>query len=91
METHSSNNDMCTIYIIRHGQTDLNKKRVLQSRIDAPSGSILISTHAIAMKGLLEYLTPDSGGSYWGTYIKNCDIYVAELENGAFTVPTPLW
>ena len=27
---------MCTIYIIRHGQTDLNKKRVLQSRIDAP-------------------------------------------------------
>ena len=29
------------------------------------SGNILISTHAIAMKGILEYLTPTSGGSYW--------------------------
>lgn len=194
---------MCTIFIIRHGQTDLNKKRVLQSRIDAPlndegimqaeytgeslrsdgisfdmifssplkravqtariiagddiplqiderllemdygpyegadltspppelslffsdfsnnpvpegmepldsvveragqflehlrndalTGSILISTHAIAMKGLLEYLTPGSGGSYWGTHIKNCDIYVSKLENDSFTVPRPLW
>jgi len=27
-------------------------------------GNILISTHAIAMKGLLEYLTPESNGSY---------------------------
>ena len=200
---HSSNSYMCTIYIIRHGQTDLNKKRVLQSRIDAPlnddgimqaedageklrsdgisfdmifssplkravqtariiagdeiplqiddrllemdygpyegadltspppeislffsdfvnnpepegmeplnsvveragqflehlknnapTGSILISTHAIAMKGLLEYLTPDSGGSYWGTHIKNCDNYVSELKNDDFTVPKPLW
>jgi len=197
------NIDMCTIYIIRHGQTDLNKKHVLQSRIDAPlnddgimqaedagerlrsdgiffdmifssplkravqtariiagddvplqiddrllemdygpyegvdltspppeitlffsdfvnnpapegmetldsvveragqflehlkngapGGSILISTHAIMMKGLLEYLTPDSGGSYWATYIKNCDIYVSDLKDGAFTVPKPLW
>ena len=25
-----------TIYIIRHGQTDLNKKRVLQGRVDEP-------------------------------------------------------
>lgn len=199
----SNNRNMCTIYIIRHGQTDLNKKRVLQSRIDAPlndegimqaedagerlrsedisfdmifssplkravqtariiagddiplqiderllemdygpyegadltspppelshffsdfvnnpapegmeplarvveragqflehlrndafTGSILISTHAIAMKGLLEYITPDSGGSYWGTHIKNCDIYVSKLETDSFTVPKPLW
>ena len=27
-------------------------------------GNILISTHAIAMKGLLEYLTPESQGRY---------------------------
>ncbi len=49
--------------------------------------NILISTHAIAMKGLLEYLTPDSHGKYWSTFIGNCAIYVTEFVNGAFTVP----
>ena len=56
-------------------------------REDPPEGNVLIATHAIAMKGALEYLTPESGGSYWGTHIKNCDIYVTELEDGTFTVP----
>ena len=51
------------------------------------SGNILISTHAIAMKGLLEYLTPDSNGSYWSKYIGNCDIYVADNEDGNISVP----
>ncbi len=51
------------------------------------SGNILISTHAIAMKGALEYLSPDSGGSYWSKYIGNCAVYVSAVENGAFTVP----
>lgn len=56
-------------------------------RDDPPGGSILISTHAIAMKGALEYLTPGSNGSYWGKHIKNCDIYVTTLKDGKFTVP----
>ena len=52
---------------------------------------ILISTHAIAMKGILEYLTPDSGGSYWSKNIKNCAIYTAEfLPEGAWSVPVEL-
>lgn len=51
------------------------------------SGNILISTHAIAMKGLLEYLTPDSHGSYWSKYIGNCDIYVADNKDGQISVP----
>ena len=50
-------------------------------------GNILISTHAIAMKGLLEYLTPESEGAYWSRYIGNCAIYMAECRNGKFTVP----
>ena len=49
--------------------------------------NILISTHAIAMKGLLEYLTPDSGGSYWSKYIGNCGIYRSEMRDGSFSVP----
>ncbi len=53
-------------------------------------GNILISTHAIAMKGLLEYLTPESNGSYWSKYIGNCAIYTAECEDGRFTVPVEL-
>lgn len=59
-------------------------------RKDPPQGNILISTHAIAMKGALEYLTPDSKGSYWGKHVKNCDIYVTKLENGEFSVPVLL-
>jgi broad specificity phosphatase PhoE len=53
-------------------------------------GNILISTHAIAMKGILEYLTPDSGGSYWSKYIGNCAVYTTECEDGTFTVPAEM-
>ncbi len=49
-------------------------------------GDILISTHAIAMKGLLEYLTPDSNGGYWSRYIGNCAVYAAQ-NGGAYGVP----
>lgn len=49
--------------------------------------NILISTHAIAMKGFLEYLTPDSGGSYWSKHIGNCEVYITEFKEGAFAVP----
>lgn len=48
---------------------------------------ILISTHAIAMKGILEYLTPDSNGSYWSKRIGNCEIYTAAYIKGRFSVP----
>ena len=51
------------------------------------SGNILISTHAIAMKGALEYLTPDSNGSYWSKYIGNCAVYAANNINGEIGVP----
>lgn len=50
-------------------------------------GNILISTHAIAMKGALEYLTPDAGGSYWSKHIRNCDVYTAEQTETGYTVP----
>lgn len=53
------------------------------------SGNILISTHAIAMKGLLEYLTPASKGSYWSKYIGNCDIYVTDNKDGQIGIPIP--
>lgn len=54
-------------------------------------GNILISTHAIAMKGLLEYLTPESNGSYWSKYIGNCAVYCAENNHGIYTVPTEIF
>ena len=53
-------------------------------------GNILISTHAIAMKGMLEYLTPESKGSYWSRYIGNCAIYTAEIKDGHIGVPAEL-
>ena len=54
---------------------------------EAAERNVLISTHAIAMKGALEYLTPDSGGSYWAKNIGNCDIYAADVTGGSYTVP----
>ena len=57
---------------------------------EALEETILISTHAIAMKGALEYLTPRSHGTYWGTHIRNCELYVTYLEDGEFTVPVPV-
>ncbi|MBR2540511.1 MAG: histidine phosphatase family protein [Mogibacterium sp.] len=54
---------------------------------EASASDILISTHAIAMKGALEYLTPESQGSYWSKYIGNCAVYAADTENGTFGIP----
>ena len=49
---------------------------------------ILVSTHAIALKGALEYLTPASNGSYWSKFIGNCAVYVAEVNaDGTWGVP----
>lgn len=50
-------------------------------------GNILVSTHAIAMKGILEYLTPESNGAYWSKYIGNCAVYITENEGGLLSVP----
>ena len=59
-------------------------------RKEAVEKNILISTHAIAMKGALEYLTPDSCGSYWSKYIGNCAVYTAEITpEGGGSVPVP--
>ncbi len=54
---------------------------------EAEKSNVLISTHAIAMKGALEYLTPESHGSYWSKNIGNCDIYVSKAGCGSYTVP----
>ena len=48
---------------------------------------VLVSTHAILMKGILEYLTPDSCGSYWSKFIGNCAVYQCVWLDGAFSVP----
>ncbi len=52
---------------------------------------VLIATHAIAMKGALEVLTPDSGGAYWSRYIGNCSVYHAVYQEGRFSVPKEIF
>ena len=54
---------------------------------EAKEKQILISTHAIAMKGILEYLTPASEGRYWSKYIGNCAVYKTEIKDGGYAVP----
>ncbi len=58
---------------------------------EVKSNHILISTHAIAMKGLLEYLTPESNGAYWSKYIGNCEVYSSGIRNDYYTVPEPVF
>ena len=53
-------------------------------------GNTLISTHAIAMKGALEYLTPESQGAYWSKYIGNCAVYAVESKTDGFGIPYEL-
>jgi len=61
--------------------------RFLESIAGDGVENVLVSTHAILMKGLLEYLTPDSNGSYWSKYIGNCAVYRTEWDGGSFSVP----
>ena len=56
-------------------------------REEAAEKNILISTHAIAMKGALEYLTPESKGSYWSKYIGTCAVYRTEYDGMGYCVP----
>ena len=50
--------------------------------------NILVSTHAIAMKGALEYLTRDSKESWWSRFIGNCAVFRVGLsECEAFELP----
>ena len=49
--------------------------------------NVLISTHAIAMKGALEHLTPESGGTYWSKYVANCAVYVWDETEDGYTIP----
>ncbi len=64
----------------------LEELKALSKGPGAP-GNVLIVTHAIAMKGLLEYLTPESHGSYWSKYIGNCSVYAAGFAEGEYTRP----
>ena len=53
--------------------------------------NLLLSTHAIAMKGALEYLTPASEGRYWSKYIGNCSVYGAGVLENGYEIPRELW
>ncbi len=59
-------------------------------RTSSPEGDILITTHAIALKGALEYLMPDSHGIWWSRYVGNCDVYSFDIKDGSFTIPSPV-
>ncbi len=53
----------------------------------AATKTILLSTHAIAMKGALEYLDPASQGAWWSRYIGNCAVFRTERTPEGYSVP----
>jgi glycerophosphoryl diester phosphodiesterase len=64
-----------------------NLREMTLEEIRTLNGTILISTHAIALKGCLEYLSPSANGSWWSVNIRNCDIYGVEVTDGRFGIP----
>lgn len=54
-------------------------------------GEILVSTHAIALKGALEYLDPSSHGSWWSRTIGNCAVFCAAPSDSGYGVPELLY
>ena len=56
-----------------------------------PGERILVSTHAVLMKGMLEYLTPGADGRFWSAELPNCAVYVTEYrEDSGYSVPRRL-
>ena len=53
--------------------------------------NILIATHAIALKGFLEYLMPESKGSWWSRYIGNCAVFQFDIIDGKYTEPKEIF
>ena len=51
------------------------------------SETILLTTHAIALKGALEYLMPEAKGIWWSTNIGNCALFVTEYSGGSYSIP----
>jgi len=50
-------------------------------------GNVLIATHAIALKGALEYLAPEPDGAGWYRNVGNCSVYVTEYKDGKYSRP----
>lgn len=46
-------------------------------------GRVLVSTHAILLKGALEALDPRAQGSWWARYVGNCWVYRSTWMDGA--------
>lgn len=50
-------------------------------------GTILLSTHAIALKGGLEHLMPESKGQWWNTFVSNCCVFRIDRVDGGYGTP----
>ena len=87
---------MSKIYIIRHGQTDLNKNHVLQGRVDEPlnEDGLRQAKFAAALLRTLDV----SIDQVWSSPLQRAkdtaeiiaDEYVTKLEEGTYTVPVPV-
>lgn len=56
----------------------------------SPEETVLITTHAIALKGLLQNLDPRPDGEWWNYPIHNCGGCVFALTGGDYTRPEEL-
>lgn len=55
-----------------------------------PEETVLIATHAIALKGVLQNLDPKPNGEWWSYPVHNCGGYAFALADGAYSLPEEL-
>ena len=56
-------------------------------KVEAENKNILLSTHAIAMKGALSYLSDSDKGRWWSKTIENCSVYFTAASDGYYSAP----
>lgn len=59
----------------------------LEDLKETDAESVLLATHAIALKGALEYLTPESDGQWWSRFISTCAVFSTEYDGKEYSLP----
>ena len=54
---------------------------------ESAEGNILISTHGVVMRAMMAYFSDLGWSEIWTIMIGNCETFVTDLKDGAFTEP----
>lgn len=65
----------------------VGRAREFLASLGADDGRVLVSTHAIMLKGCLEALDPAAQGGWWSRYVGNCWVYRSQQGSDGKLLP----